>query len=656
MEPDITQEQAQQLLGQIRRGLRESGRTSAEADQYVQEVLGFPDYRSFVYFAANGMLPENDPDQALARYQGMSGLERFGTMALAGIPFSDEMAALHAAGRGGDYGAVHQGINETRNLIRREHPGRSFMAEMAGGIALPVGVGSMVGRAAARAGASPVWTAGKSLAAAGAAEGALFGASEGEGLGGRTGGAALGGLMGGAMGGGLGLLGGAVGRAGRRVAAGPFNFGRGSEARRSAGAHLSHGFMEQGGQDITDVQSALARYGDDAVVADASPVVGGGDIYTARGLGGGQLDAPGGPMSRLNRRSEERSDRLFSEILGAQDATGIPRIQSQRDLIQGFRDTAQERFYGPIDEAWDAFSLNDTPEILDFILRPDNLPGAQNVLGSLERPLRFSDIQQYREALRTGIKKAALSPDIGAKERAASRLEEFTDIMRRTFGDEVAQADELWARSISMQDAMEAGQKVATQRAGALQDSWQNLGKNNAEERMAFLSGVLDRYGETLGASNTGGAAGSKLVSQSRSVRNWLSEIFGEGAMARIDEAMLREQAFATTAYNAGGNSMTAGRLANKELMQEDMTRVGVNWLEWKKIGARILANLTPTERQKANLIGEALLSDNTDLLEELLSSSAPGLGRDLANLIGTAGTSTISRALLGVTLRDLDQ
>lgn len=153
---------------------------------------------------------------------------------------------------------LHENASESR-------PWTTFAGELAGGVPLAAMGGGLMS-----AGASVPAKMGIG-AAAGATEGAVYGFGSGEGIANRLGGAAIGGVLGGVIGGAVP----AVGDLAKRGARGVSDWARNSNVAKSVGDRLGidRGAARAlsdlvGTQDPQSVAAALARSGDDAMLAD----------------------------------------------------------------------------------------------------------------------------------------------------------------------------------------------------------------------------------------------------------------------------------------------------------------------------------------------------------------------------------------------------
>jgi len=681
MNPEITQEQAQEYLSQIRGWLRREGLGLEDANAYVQEQLGFPDYRTFVFFAQNGMTPDQyreTEEGARAEVANMSPLRRFGESMLGGIPFSDEIAGLRmpmGAGPGAaqrQAQAVMQGqegampsydegmrnrIRARREVLREDYPGASLAAEMIPSMPLMLTGAGMGARFGATRGMNPMATAALGGGAAGAVDGAVFGFSEGEGLGNRL-----------ALGAGGGLFGGAAGMAfgvGSRVGGGLFRrahryfseSARSREGRKQAGRYLRRWLSEDAQVGTDDIAERLNVLGPEAVVADAAPVPGGRAIHAARTLSGGALDAPGSTAQRLAGRATERGDRLVNDLRQISDAQGLPVNGKVDEWVAALRNRAQDEFYGPLDEAFGEFRLDEgAPAIWNLFRQDPALMGAaQEIIGGVQRPLRFSDIQYLRNAMREALGRMERSAEapLGAKESLQRRIAALTEAMGEDFGDDVARADELWAQQSALTNAYEAGLKLGGNNSPlTLQRALANDFANaRPQEQMAVLAGAIDRLSQKLIDSPTGGSAGSKMVNEARAMQEWLRTILGEGGMEQLQAVIQREQAFQSTHNYAGLNSLTSMRSQDLENMKEVLSRPGVNRWEWMRKVGEWFTNLNDVNRFKAREIGEALMAGDTAPLEALIRPGArgplPGSG-ELEGVVAAGLASPLNRFLLG--------
>lgn len=659
MDPELTPEQARYELDQIRRTLREGGAGLAEAEQYATERLGFPDYRTFVYYAQNGVMPDKDPDQARADVGRMGAMGRFGAAVAGGIPFSDELVGLFSEGAG-------DRMNARREVLREDYPGASFAAEMIPGFAIPVGGAAAASGRLAQAGVRPLLATAGGAAAGGALEGALYGAGEGEGLRERArnalGGAVMGGVAGGLFGGALGV----GGAAGRRVLRGVSERAGERQGRNFAGRWFQRWFDENPEINPDVIDARLEELGPEAIVADAAPVPGGRGIYAARTLAGGQLDMPGGPSQRLAGRHLERGDRIANDLMFATDARGIPVEGKVDEAVDALRARAQNEYYGPVDEEFGAFALDEVPELLDLFRQDPGLAeAAQRVMGDVNRPLRFSDFQQLRNAMRARLQRMEGDPQaaIGAREQLGRRIDALTNAMHESFGDRVAQADRLWAQGSSMLEAYEAGLKLGSSNSPlrlqrAMARDFANL---SPENRMATLAGVVDRLGQKIIDSPTGGSAGSKIVNEARAMREFLTEVLGEEGYQGLESAIQREQAFQTTHNYGGLNSLTAMRGEDVASMRESISRPGVNRWEWMRKIGEFFTDTADLERAKGRAIGEALMAGDTGPVRELLDRGGrfgPRIGSssgEIEAMLAAGLQSPINQWLLGQYLAEGD-
>lgn len=656
MDPEISPQEAAYQLENIRRSLRESGAGLAEAEQYVQEELGFDSYRSFVYYAQNGVLPERDPDQARARVGRMGTLGRTGRSVLAGVPFSDEIYGMFAGDEARDR------MRTDREVLREDYPVASFAAEMVPGALAGLGGGMIGARLAAARGAGPLAGALTGGSAGGALEGALFGAGEGETPAGRAGlgaaGAVIGGLSGGLFSGALGTL--SVG--GRRLGRMVSDNATATQARRRAREFLRNWM---GATDPDMIDETLQELGPDAVVGDAFPEIGGRAIHAARSLSRGRLDQPGGPAQRLAARALDRGERLASDVAGATD---LPVNQRARSVAQGLRDEAQRKVYGPIDEAFGEFALRDQPALRDLIYGdPQMREMAERFFGGLQRPYRFKDFQDLRNAMRAGLRRMDQSTEapIGVKEELERQIARLTAVMQETFGEagDLAVGDRLWARGQAMEDAYKLGfSKGASQSPTRLDITMDDVGfgRMTPEGKGAFLAGLVDRFAEKMTDSPTGGSAGSRLVNEAAGMRTWVRRVLGDDAANTLDDAIRREQAFQSTDRYNNQNSLTALRQQDQADMAEGMFRPGVNRWEWLRKFGEFFTDMDELNASKAEQIGEALLAGDTAPLREILNSSSAFVLREgtgqAEGAIGAALSSPVNQWIFGNILRSVGQ
>lgn len=613
--------------------------------------------------------PQSETPQEAAQRRlaagGGSALTDFLTAALQGATFNfgDELAGLVA----GD--EAKRKIRQRMADLRTLAPGAVLASEFAGGllpsIVVPgMGAGNTISNAVERSLGSRFLAGTAGGIAGGAAGGALYGLGEGEGMDrlanagvGALGGAVLGGLFGG--------VGSAVAKrtpSGRRAV-------HAARARKQM-----HGFLNEADLTPDQVAARVSELGPKAVVADASPTL--ARYARAQRNVAPALDATGGPVDLLKRRTAERGARTARAIRAASG------IREDFDLSKQAAKEAVEKVraehYHPIEEL--PFEEGAFPAVEEALKNPDvsaavrfnapgkSLPGdsdeAQEAAvkalvemgfpedqsraavmeqippGEAKPPATVMDLQDALVWLRKIEKSATTGQFIrpGVARRAREAYAALDEAMKESVpGFREAQAAFRNAEQTFL--AHDAGYKALKKSPRFLRAELRKLPNNEA--RRAYRLGLLTRLEEELQQKlGTGGAEGQRAVFYAETSLNKLKQIVGsDKGMKALLRDLARERTFATTSDVVSGNSTTAQQAID---MGVDLGKLPVYRRMFYRLALRWLDGNAADRRRIAKLLGEALLTQGpagvqkmNDILRPPLAPAAASFGGAFASLGG---------------------
>lgn len=619
-----------------------------------------------------------NPDDDVTNFGESLGtwLNRAGETATLGVVGDEASAAAYSMLPGRTYDAELARFRDNEDAM--SFAGK-LSADLTGSIVPALtGVGAMA--SAPTLGAAALRGAG-----AGAAMGGIQGFMEGEeGLADRLQGGVLGAGIGGALGAAVPVVGDMV----RRGVSGVSDWARNSRVSGSVADALGIGRPTAralselvGSQDQNAVAAALARSGDDAMLADVPGLTGVLDATM-------RSPTPGAAMAteRIGERAGRAGDEIMDALRGNQQGPFRGPVSAERGILAQSRATVhplyEKAYNSPIN-----YAAPEGMAIEELIKRVpprqfakavekatdqmiyDGLPNPQIIasigddgkvaLNQLPNVMQldylkraFDDIAEAGKDPLTG----ALSPDARFASQVARDVREATKAAVPEYGEALSQA----ATGIRARGALREGGKLLDP-SMTVETAMEIIDGATVAEKRLMREGLAAQIEHKIG--NIKAVGSDQNIDAREAARAWsdlsskntqdkLSALFGDDWTA-LKETMDRAGAAVGLRANTAANSATAGRMATSELIDSITQPGAIRSGQPMQAAKNFIGGMTGASPDAIAAMKQGIRSELADILtkqggtpQQAVKSIAQALAQNPMNMAAGRGAEEIARLL----------